>query len=95
MCALPGSLGFRTTTLEQGLAWADVVVLATNHPAYVSLGWSETTRRYRPGVVWLDLWSMHRASPLAAAPNLRNRTLGMLIRMPRPASRTSSTISDE
>lgn len=79
------SLGFQLTALEQGLAWADVVVLATNHPAYASLGWSEVTRLTRPGVAWLDLWSMHRGSPLTADPSVRYRTLGTMTRAPVPS----------
>ena len=70
------SLKIGLTSLIEGLRWADVVVLANNHTEYASLGWSEVPLPAKPGVVWLDLWSLHRGSPLAADSSVRYRTLG-------------------
>jgi UDP-N-acetyl-D-mannosaminuronate dehydrogenase len=71
--AAMAALRLEVGPLYQGLGWADVVVLANNHAAYAALGWSQRPLPLKPGLVWLDLWSLHRGSPLAADPGCRGR----------------------
>lgn len=73
---------------------ANIVVVVNNHPAYATLEPSTILRLVKPGVLWLDLWSLHRAGQLGSKPRVRYRTLGARPSLPLNIERAAKRVSE-
>jgi UDP-N-acetyl-D-mannosaminuronic acid dehydrogenase len=69
-------LGARACTLEEGFSGADAVIIANNHPDYLSADIPTLARGLKRPAVLFDSWSLFSAADFRSVPGIRYGGLG-------------------
>lgn len=69
-------LGARACSLEEGFLGADGVIIANNHPDYVSVGMPALARGLKRPAVFFDSWNLFSVADFRGVPGLRYGGLG-------------------